>query len=326
LRVLITGGAGFIGSHLADAYLERGDEVTVIDDLSTGTIENISHLKNNPRFHYTIDSVHNQPVTAELVDQCDVVFHLAAAVGVKLIVESPVRTIETNVRGTEVVLALANKKQKRVLIASTSEVYGLSADVPFREDGNLVMGATTKGRWSYACSKAIDEFLALAYWREKKLPTTVVRLFNTVGPRQTGRYGMVIPTFVKQALAGRPLTVYGNGKQTRCFGYVGDVVGALIKLMDTTDSVGQVFNIGSSEEISIHDLAKRVKELTNSNSEITFVPYDEAYEEGFEDMPRRVPDTSKINKLVGFEPKMKLDGILETVISFHRGRPAPLGD
>jgi UDP-glucose 4-epimerase len=326
LRVLITGGAGFIGSHLADAYLERGDEVTVIDDLSTGTIENISHLKNNPRFHYTIDSVHNQPVTAELVDQCDVVFHLAAAVGVKLIVESPVRTIETNVRGTEVVLALANKKQKRVLIASTSEVYGLSADVPFREDGNLVMGATTKGRWSYACSKAIDEFLALAYWREKKLPTTVVRLFNTVGPRQTGRYGMVIPTFVKQALAGRPVTVYGNGKQTRCFGYVGDVVGALIKLMDTTDSVGQVFNIGSSEEISIHDLAKRVKELTNSNSEITFVPYDEAYEEGFEDMPRRVPDTSKINKLVGFEPKMKLDGILESVISFHRGRPAPLGD
>ena len=326
MRVLITGGAGFIGSHLADAYLQRGDEVTVIDDLSTGTIENISHLKNNPRFHYTIDSVHNQPVTAELVDQCDVVFHLAAAVGVKLIVESPVRTIETNVRGTEVVLALANKKQKRVLIASTSEVYGLSSDVPFREDGNLVMGATTKGRWSYACSKAIDEFLALAYWREKKLPTTVVRLFNTVGPRQTGRYGMVIPTFVKQALAGRPLTVYGNGKQTRCFGYVGDVVGALIKLMDTNESVGEVFNIGSGEEISIHDLAKRVKELTKSNSEIVFVPYDEAYEEGFEDMPRRVPDTTKINKLVGFEPKMKLDGILESVISFHRGRPSPFDD
>jgi len=326
LRVLITGGAGFIGSHLADAYLQRGDEVTVIDDLSTGTIENISHLKNNPRFHYTIDSVHNQPVTAELVDQCDVVFHLAAAVGVKLIVESPVRTIETNVRGTEVVLALANKKQKRVLIASTSEVYGLSSDVPFREDGNLVMGATTKGRWSYACSKAIDEFLALAYWREKKLPTTVVRLFNTVGPRQTGRYGMVIPTFVKQALAGRPLTVYGNGKQTRCFGYVGDVVGALIKLMDTNESVGEVFNIGSGEEISIHDLAKRVKELTKSNSDIVFVPYDEAYEEGFEDMPRRVPDTTKINKLVGFEPKMKLDGILERVISFHRGRPSPFDD
>ena len=326
MRVLITGGAGFIGSHLADAYLQRGDEVLVIDDLSTGTIDNIQHLKSNPKFHYTIDSVHNQPVTAELVDQCDVVVHLAAAVGVKLIVESPVRTIETNVRGTEVLLALANKKQKRVLIASTSEVYGLSADVPFKEDGNLVMGATTKGRWSYACSKAIDEFLALAYWREKKLPTTIVRLFNTVGPRQTGRYGMVIPTFVKQALAGRPITVYGNGTQTRCFGYVGDVVGALIKLMDTTESIGQVFNIGSSEEISILKLAEKVKQLTHSSSEIVFVAYDDAYEEGFEDMPRRVPDTTKINQLVGFKPEMTLDGILETVISFHRGRPGSFED
>jgi UDP-glucose 4-epimerase len=326
LRVLITGGAGFIGSHLADAYLQRGDQVLIIDDLSTGTIENIRHLKNNPRFQYTIDSVHNQPVTAELVDQCDVVVHLAAAVGVKLIVESPVRTIETNVRGTEVVLALANKKQKRVLVASTSEVYGLSTDVPFKEDGNLVMGATTKGRWSYACSKAIDEFLALAYWREKKLPTTIVRLFNTVGPRQTGRYGMVIPTFVRQALAGRPITVYGDGKQTRCFGYVGDVVGALIKLLDTSDSVGQVYNIGSTEEISIAKLAQKIKELTKSDSEIIFMPYDEAYEEGFEDMPRRVPDTSKIKKLVGFEPKMKLEGILQSVIDYHSGRPSSLDD
>jgi len=217
-------------------------------------------------------------------------------------------------------------KQKRVLVASTSEVYGLSADVPFKEDGNLVMGATTKGRWSYACSKAIDEFLALAYWREKKLPTTIVRLFNTVGPRQTGRYGMVIPTFVKQALAGRPITVYGDGKQTRCFGYVEDVVGALIKLMDTTESVGQVFNIGSTEEISILELAERVKELTQSSSEIVFVPYDDAYEEGFEDMPRRVPDITKINQLVGFKPEMTLSGILETVISFHRGRPASYDD
>jgi UDP-glucose 4-epimerase len=326
LRVLITGGAGFIGSHLADAYVQRGDEVLVIDDLSTGTIENIRHLKDHPRFHYTIDSVHNQPVTAELVDQSDVVFHLAAAVGVKLIVESPVRTIETNVRGTEVVLALANKKKKKVLIASTSEVYGLSADVPFREDGNLVMGATTKGRWSYACSKAIDEFLALAYWREKKLPTTIVRLFNTVGPRQTGRYGMVIPTFVRQALAGRPITVYGNGKQTRCFGYVGDVVGALVKVMDHPDSVGQVFNIGSNEEISILKLAEKVKELTESESEIVFVPYDEACEEGFEDMPRRIPDISKIKQLVGFNPDMSLNGILQSVISFHSGRPSSLDD
>ena len=320
MRILITGGAGFIGSHLSDAYLERGDDVYIIDDLSTGSIRNISHLKNNPRFHYTIDSVHNQPVAAELVDQCDVIFHLAAAVGVKLIVESPVRTIETNVRGTEVILALANKKKKPVLVASTSEVYGLSTDVPFREDGNLVMGATTKGRWSYACSKAIDEFLALAYWREKKLPTRVVRLFNTVGPRQTGQYGMVIPTFVKQALAGRPITVYGDGKQTRCFGYVGDVVGALIKLMDHEGAVGEDFNIGSNEEVSIIELANRIKELTKSESEIVMIPYDEAYEEGFEDMPRRVPDISKIGELVGFRPQMKLDGILKTVIDYQSGR------
>jgi len=320
LRVLITGGAGFIGSHLSDAYLQRGDEVFIIDDLSTGSIENIKHLKDHPRFHYTIDTVTNQPVTAELVDQCDVIFHLAAAVGVKLIVESPVRTIETNVHATEVVLSLANKKKKKVLVASTSEVYGLSTEVPFREDGNLVMGATTKGRWSYACSKAIDEFLALAYWREKKLPTIVVRLFNTVGPRQTGQYGMVIPTFVKQALAGRPITVYGSGKQSRCFCYVGDVVGALVKLMDKNQAVGEVFNIGSNQEITILDLAKRVKELAQSESEIVFVPYDEAYEEGFEDMPRRIPNVGKINSLVGFSPAMNLDGILRTVIEYHTGQ------
>jgi UDP-glucose 4-epimerase len=320
LRVLITGGAGFIGSHLADAYLQRGDEVLIIDDLSTGKIENIQHLKGHPHFHYTIDTVHNHPVTAELVDQCDVVFHLAAAVGVKLIVESPVRTIETNVRGTEVVLSIANKKKKKVLVASTSEVYGLSTDVPFREDGNLVMGATTKGRWSYACSKAIDEFLALAYWREKKLPTVVVRLFNTVGPRQTGQYGMVIPTFVKQALSRRPITVYGDGQQTRCFGFVGDVVEALLKLMDHDQAVGQVFNIGSNQEISILSLAERVKELTQSASDIVFVSYDEAYEEGFEDMPRRVPDISKVSALVGFRPRMNLDGILESVIDYQSGR------
>jgi UDP-glucose 4-epimerase len=320
LRVLITGGAGFIGSHLSDAYLKRGDEVFVIDDLSTGSIENIRHLKDHPRFHYTIDNVNNQPVTAELVDQCDVIFHLAAAVGVKLIVESPVRTIETNVHATEVVLSLANKKKKKLLVASTSEVYGLSTEVPFREDGNLVMGATTKGRWSYACSKAIDEFLALAYWREKKLPTIVVRLFNTVGPRQTGQYGMVIPTFVKQALAGRPITVYGSGKQSRCFCYVGDVVGALVKLMDNSKSVGEVFNVGSNQEITILDLAKRVKELAQSESEIVLVPYDEAYEEGFEDMPRRIPDIAKVNKHIGFSPEMNLDGILRSVIEYHTGQ------
>jgi len=320
LRVLITGGAGFIGSHLTDAYLERGDEVFCIDDLSTGSIDNIAHVKGHPRYHYTIDSVHHQPVVAELIDQCDVVFHLAAAVGVKLIVESPVRTIETNVRGTEVVLAQANKKKKKVLVASTSEVYGLSQEVPFREDGNLVMGATTKGRWSYACSKAIDEFLALAYWREKKLPTVIVRLFNTVGPRQTGQYGMVIPTFVRQALAGRPITVYGDGTQTRCFGYVRDVVGALVALMERDEATGQVFNIGSNEEVSIMELARRVKELTGSKSDIVTVPYDEAYEEGFEDMPRRVPDISKIAALTGFRPTVPLDGILQTVIEYYSGR------
>ncbi|HXI14013.1 MAG TPA: GDP-mannose 4,6-dehydratase [Thermoanaerobaculia bacterium] len=320
MKVLITGGAGFIGSHLSDRYLERGDEVFIIDDLSTGSIENIEHLKSHPKFHYTIDSVHNQPVLAELIDRCDVVFHLAAAVGVKLIVESPVRTIETNVRGTEVVLATANKKKKKVLITSTSEVYGLSEQVPFREDGNLVIGASTKGRWSYACSKAIDEFLALAYWREKKLPTVVVRLFNTVGPRQTGQYGMVIPNFVKQAMAGRTITVFGDGKQTRCFGHVANVVDALVKLMDEPEAVGNVFNIGSNEEVSILELAQRVKELTHSDSEITFVSYSDAYEEGFEDMPRRVPDISKVNALIGFKPTYSLTQILESVIAFHAAR------
>ena len=317
MRVLITGGAGFIGSHLSDAYLKRGDEIYIIDDLSTGSIENVEHLKTNPRFHYIIDSVQNQSVLAELIDHCDVVFHLAAAVGVKLIVESPVRTIETNVRGTESVLAMAKKKKKKVLLASTSEVYGLSSQVPFREDGNLVMGASTKGRWSYACSKALDEFLALAYWREKKLPTIVVRLFNTVGPRQTGQYGMVVPTFVKQALTNAPITVYGDGRQSRCFTYVGDVVGALIKLMDHPAAVGQIFNIGSDEELTILKLAERVKKLTESKSEIVFVPYEEAYEEGFEDMPRRVPCISKVNALIGFRPEMSLDGILKSVINYH---------
>src|SRR3954470_15646742 len=273
MRVLITGGAGFIGSHLADAYLGRGDEVFVLDDLSTGSIENIRHLKNHPNFRYTIDSVHNAHVVAELVDMCDVVFHLAAAVGVRLIVESPVRTIETNVHGTEVVLAQANKKKKKVLIASTSEVYGLSTDVPFREDGCLVLGPTSKGRWSYACSKAIDEFLALAYWHERKLPTVIVRLFNTVGPRQTGQYGMVVPTFIKQALTSRPITIHGDGTQTRCFTDVGDVVGALIGLMHQPGAVGEVFNIGSSEEVTIEALAERVKGLTGSSSEIVHIAY-----------------------------------------------------
>jgi UDP-glucose 4-epimerase len=322
MRVLITGGAGFIGSHLADAYIERGDEVFVLDDLSTGSIDNIRHLRGHPRFHYTIESVHHAPTVAELVDQCDVVFHLAAAVGVKLIVESPVRTIETNVHGTEVVLAQANKKKKKVLIASTSEVYGVSTDVPFREDGCLVLGPTTKGRWSYACSKAIDEFLALAYWRERKLPTLIVRLFNTVGPRQTGQYGMVVPTFIKQALTGRPITIHGDGTQSRCFADVSDVVGALVGLMDHPGAVGEVFNLGSSEEVSIQTLAERVKALTRSKSEIVYIPYERAYGEGFEDMPRRVPELAKIHSLLGYRPRKSLEEILSGVIDYFHDGPS----
>jgi nucleoside-diphosphate-sugar epimerase len=314
MRVLITGGAGFIGSHLADACIARGDEVFVLDDLSTGRLENLARVANDPRLHWTAGSVRDSDMVEELVDKCDVIFHLAAAVGVKLIVESPVRTIETNVRGTEVVLAAASRQHKRVLIASTSEVYGLSEQVPFREDGNLVMGATNKGRWSYACSKALDEFLALAYHREKKLPAIVVRLFNTVGPRQIGRYGMVVPTLVAQALAGQPLTVYGDGRQTRCFAFVADVVKSLLLLMDHADATGEVFNIGSTEEVSITRLAERVLALTGSRSGIVYVPYGEAYEEGFEDMPRRVPDTAKALRFIGFTPSTSLDDILRAVI------------
>jgi UDP-glucose 4-epimerase len=316
--VLITGGAGFVGSHLAEALLERGDEVFVLDNLSTGSMDNIQHLKSHPRFHYTIDSVTNEPLLAEMIDRADTVVHLAAAVGVKLIVEAPVHTIETNVHGTEVVLKHANKKKKLVLIASTSEVYGKSTDVPFGEDADLVLGPTTKHRWAYACSKMIDEFLALAYWKERKLPVIIVRLFNTVGPRQTGQYGMVIPNFVRQALAGQPITVFGDGTQSRSFTYVGDVVRAMVALIDEPRAVGQVFNIGNRGEISINALAARIKELTGSSSDIVLVPYDQAYESGFEDMPRRVPDISKISSLVGYAPTVQLDEILTRVIEFFR--------
>ena len=317
MKTLITGGAGFLGSHLSEALLARGDEVFVLDNLSTGSIDNIEHLKPLERFHYVIDSVINEPLAAELIDRVDVVFHLAAAVGVRLIVESPVNTIETNVHGTEMVLKLANKKKKKVMIASTSEVYGKSTEVPFHEDADLVMGATSKGRWSYACSKAIDEFLALAYWKEKHLPVFVCRLFNTVGPRQTGRYGMVIPNFVRQAQLGQPITVFGDGTQTRCFTYVGDVVGQLIALAESPGAVGQVFNIGNDrDEISMLELAKRVLERSGSKSEIVLVPYAKAYEEGFEDMPRRVPDLRKLRALTGYEPKVQLDEILDRVIAY----------
>ena len=318
MRVLITGGAGFIGSHLAEALLNRGDEVFVLDNLSTGSIDNISHLKGQARFHYTIDSVTNEPLLAELIDQCDVVVHLAAAVGVKLIVEAPVHTIETNVHGTEVVLKHANKKKKLVLIASTSEVYGKSVEVPFREDADLVLGPTGKHRWAYACSKMIDEFLALAYWKERKLPVIIVRLFNTVGPRQTGQYGMVIPTLVRQALAAQPMTVFGDGSQSRSFTYVGDVVRAMVALINEPRAVGQVFNIGNGTEITIGELASKVKAMTASGSTIVRVPYDQAYEAGFEDMPRRVPDISKLRALVGYEPTVELDEILSRVIEYFR--------
>jgi UDP-glucose 4-epimerase len=320
MRALITGGAGFVGSHLAEALLEQGGEVSVIDNLSTGSIENIEHLKPNKRFRYTIDSVANEPLLAELLDRCDVVFHLAAAVGVKKIVEEPVHTIENNVHGTEVVLRHANKKKKLVVVASTSEVYGKSTDVPFREDSDLVLGPTPKHRWAYACSKAIDEFLALAYWKEKKLPIIILRLFNTVGPRQSGQYGMVIPTFVRQALAGQPITVFGDGTQSRSFTYVGDVVKGIIALVGHPKAVGEVFNIGNGHEITIEALAARVKELAGSKSEIVTIPYDQAYEAGFEDMPRRVPDITKIRTLVGYEPQVQLDEILTRVIEHFRQR------
>lgn len=320
MRALITGGAGFVGSHLAELLLSQGHEVFVLDNLSTGSIDNILHLKSNPRFHYTIDTVMNEPVLAELVDQADVVYHLAAAVGVKLIVEQPVHTIETNVQGTEAVLTHANKKKKLVIIASTSEVYGKNAAVPFTEDADLVLGPTSKHRWAYACSKAIDEFLALAYWKERKLPVVVVRLFNTVGPRQTGQYGMVIPNFVRQALAGEPITVFGDGTQTRSFTYVGDVVDALAKLAVEPKAIGRVFNIGNGYEISIRDLAERVKLLAGSSSPIVTIPYDQAYEAGFEDMPRRVPDTTRLRDLIGYEPKVQLDEILNRVIDYFQKR------
>jgi len=320
MKVLITGGAGFIGSHLAERLIERGDEVCIIDDLSTGAIENIAAIKSHPNFTYHIDSIRNYRLTAELVDMCDVVYHLAAAVGVRLIVDSPVNTIETNIRGTDIILSLAAKKRKRVVITSTSEVYGKRNRVPFSEDDDLVMGATSKGRWSYACSKAIDEFLAIAYWKEKRVPTVIVRLFNTVGPRQTGRYGMVIPNFVQQALAEQDITVYGDGSQTRCFTHVDDVVGALIQVAEHPRAVGEVYNIGSEHEVTILELARRIKAMTGSESRIILKPYAEAYEEGFEDMMRRVPDISKVRALIGYQPRTNLDGILESIIDYHRLR------
>ncbi|MEQ1472300.1 MAG: GDP-mannose 4,6-dehydratase [Candidatus Acidiferrum sp.] len=324
MRYLITGGAGFIGSHLAERLVDRGDHVVLLDNLSTGSMENIRHLKSSSRMEYHLDSIDNRQLVAELVDDADIVVHLAAAVGVKLIVESPVRTIETNVNGTQMILEAACRKRKLVLTASTSEVYGKNTNVPFHEDADLVLGPTTKGRWSYAASKALDEFLALSYWKEKKLPVIVVRLFNTVGPRQTGRYGMVLPNFVKSALENTPIRVFGNGKQSRCFCDVRDTVEALIRLMDTDRAIGEVTNVGNTEEITIEDLARVVKERTKSSSAIEYVPYDKAYEPGFEDMMRRVPSVEKLFALTGFRPQTPLTEIIDRVTqSFQAKQERP---
>ena len=322
MKALITGGAGFIGSHLAEYLLARGDEVCVIDDLSTGKLENVEHLRDNPRFHLAVETILNKTVMDRLVSECHVIYHLAAAVGVELIVKSPVETIERNVLGTHVVLSLASRYLRKVLITSTSEIYGKSESIPFSEEDDRVLGATTKSRWSYSCSKAIDEFLALAYHKEKGVPTVIMRLFNTVGPRQTGRYGMVIPRLVGQALAGKPLTVYGDGEQVRCFTYVQDVVWAATHLMEEPRAIGQVYNVGNDKGISIVDLANKIIAMTGSKSTISFVPYSQAYEEGFEDMRIRVPNLAKVKATIGYEPKVQLDEILRRIIDhFLANRP-----
>jgi UDP-glucose 4-epimerase len=321
MRYLITGGAGFIGSHLAEKLLSEGHEVMAIDDLSTGAAENVQALKAHPKYRLTVDTIFNAPLTAELIDQADVVVHLAASVGVFQIVESPVRTIETNIRGTEIVLSNAAKKKKPVLVASTSEVYGKAVKVPFAEDDDCVLGPTSKGRWSYAASKLVDEFLALSYFKEKKLPTIIVRLFNTVGPRQTGRYGMVVPRFVRQALDGGPITVFGDGKQSRCFAYVGDVAAAILRLTREPRAYGQVFNVGNDQEITIEDLARLVRDRANPKAALQLVPYSQAYEEGFEDMRRRVPDLRKIKALIGYQPTLGIAEIVDKVVEFERARP-----
>jgi len=318
LRYLITGGAGFIGSHLAERLLERKEKVVLLDNLSTGSMENIRHLKGSENLEYHLDGIENKALLAELVDEADIIVHFAAAVGVKLIVESPVRTIETNVNGTQLLLEAASKKKKLLLLASTSEVYGKNTQVPFREDSDLVLGPTTKGRWSYAASKALDEFLAIAYWKEKKQPVIVMRFFNTVGPRQTGRYGMVLPNFVQRALKNDPIEVYGDGRQSRCFCDVHDTVEALMRLIPLERAIGEVINIGNTEEVTIENLAKLVKQRTDSSSPIHYVPYDQAYEPGFEDMMRRVPCIDKLHSLTGFRPQTSLADIIDRVSAHYR--------
>ncbi|MBW6516099.1 MAG: GDP-mannose 4,6-dehydratase [Candidatus Cloacimonetes bacterium] len=317
MRILITGGAGFIGSHLAEKLLKQGHTVSVLDNLSTGKLSNISHLKGNSNFIYTIDTILHRKILEQLIKNCDQVFHLAAAVGVKYIIDNPLLSLQTNIIGTENVLELANKYKKKVLVTSTSEIYGKSEKVPFKEEDDRLLGSTHISRWSYSSSKAIDEFLALAYYREKKLPVVIVRCFNTVGPRQSSQYGMVLPKFVKNALLDHPLTIYGDGKQSRCFADVEDVVNGIIKLMSEKKAEGQIFNIGSTEEITIEELAQKIKKMTGSKSKIEYIKYDDAYEEGFEDMRRRVPDLTKIKEMIAYEPKHKLKDILNRVIKYY---------
>ncbi len=318
MNTLITGGAGFIGSHLTDILLNNGDSVVIIDDLSTGRFENFVHNEKNKNFSYYIDTIMNRDLMGKLIRSSDRIFHLAAAVGVQFIVKNPLKTLEINIKGTETVLELANKYKKKVLITSTSEVYGKSESLPFSEDDDRVLGSTSTARWSYSTSKAVDEYLALAYYREKGLPIVITRLFNTCGPRQTGEYGMVVPQFVKMALMGQTVTIFGDGKQTRCFCDVRDVVGALLKLMEETRAEGSVFNVGNDEEISIEDLAQEIITMTNSTSSVEYIPYEKAYEKGFEDMRKRMPDLSRINKLIGYKPKYSTKDMLRGVIEFYK--------
>ena len=320
MRILVTGGAGFVGSHLDAELVSRGHEVLVLDNLSTGRYENIEAIERAGPLRLVVDTVNDPQIVDECVKQCDAVFHLASAVGVRLIIEQPVRTIESIVGGTDVVLRSCARYRRPFLLTSTSEVYGKGLRVPFSEDDDRVMGATTKRRWSYACAKALDEFLALAHWYESRLPVRIARLFNTVGPRQTGQYGMVIPTLVRQALSGQPITVYGDGQQSRCFGHVSDVVHGLADLMECEAARGQIVNLGNDEEITILALAQRIRELTGAVSEIVLIPYEEAYGEGFDDMRRRVPDLSRAKRLIGFAPKLGLDRILRDVIDFEKSR------
>lgn len=319
MRVLITGGAGFIGSHMSDALIRQGHQVTIVDDLSTGRMENFEHLRAMPHFQFVIESVMNETVLDRLVSECDIIYHLAAAVGVELIVNRPVEVIERCVLATDVVLRVANRYRKKVVLASTSEIYGKNTQIPFQEESDRILGSTTKSRWSYSCSKAIDEFLALAYFKESGLPIVIVRLFNTVGPRQTGQYGMVVPRFIEAAVAGEPITVYGDGEQSRCFGHVSDVVRAIIELSQLPAAVGEIYNVGNEQEISIMGLAERVKEITGSASDIVKIPYNEAYEAGFEDMTRRVPDLTKVKAAIGYEPKVQLDEIIRQLAGLIRG-------